>query len=278
MSNSYVRTQYSDHVATLTLSNPPRHTINAAGSNELLSALEELSENSEVRVVVLTGSSDDIFVRHYEVGELAIASERLRSDSHRPQQSAALKDKRAKPRGLAGAMNLLGEMDAVTIAAINGMSMGGGLELALACDFRLAREGDFSIGLPETGVGILPGGGGTQRLARLIGLGKALDLILHGEILRPQEALELGIVSRVFSYDLSTYRQEVSAFAINLANRAPKALANAKRAIREGLEMTLADGLRRESELFRQLMATEDAALALRATIEGKTRPSFNGH
>ena len=134
--------------------------------------------------------------------------------------------------------------------------MGGGLELALSCDFRLARDGEFAIGLPETGVGILPGGG-TQRLARLIGTAHALDLILHGRVMTPNQALQFGIVHRVFPNDLLQYRDAVNGFVSNLAARAPRALANAKRAIRDGIEMSLSEGLRREAELFAELMATE---------------------
>ena len=276
MTTSYVESQISGHIATVTLSNPPTHTINAEGSNQLFDELEKLGNSGDIRVVVLTGGSDDIFVRHYEVGELATSAERLVSEGA-PEQRAVTNQPVRRRHGLAGAMKLLEEMDAITIAAINGMAMGGGLELALACDFRLARAGEFNLGLPETGVGILPGGGGTQRLARLIGVGKALDLILHGQIMRPEIALELNIVSRVLSNELTIYRREVDEFATNLASRAPRALANSKRAIREGIEMSLGEGLRRESELFRELMGTEDAALALRAAFEGKPRPEFKG-
>lgn len=171
----------------------------------------------------------------------------------------------------------LESMDAVTIAAVNGMAMGGGLELALACDFRLARDGDFSIGLPETGVGILPGGGGTQRFARMLGAARALDLILHGTLMKPDEALQMGIVSRVFPNNLEQYREEVSRFADNLASRAPRALANAKKAVREGLDLDLIDGLQREAELFAELMATEDAANALSAAQQGSRKTDFKG-
>ena len=243
MTSNYVISEVIDHIATITLSNPPTHTINAAGSEQLLVELEKLTETHDVRVVVLTGGSDDIFVRHYEVGELATSAERLvKSDTPRPIPQATTLQKPRTPRGLAGAMRLLEAMDAITVAAINGMAMGGGLELALACDFRLARAGDFRLGLPETGVGILPGGGGTQRLARLIGVGKALDLILHGQILNPTQAHEHGIVSRVFSNELPTYREQVNEFATTLAKRAPRALANSKRAIREGIELPLSEG------------------------------------
>lgn len=278
MSSPYVSVAKNGFIATLTLSNPPRHTINAAGSEALLVALEELSENSDIRVVVLTGGSEDIFVRHYEVDELATSAEKqVNAPQARSQQSQSTSPQRGRPRGLRGAMTLLESMDAITIAAINGMAMGGGLELALSCDFRLARDGDFRLGLPETGVGILPGGGGTQRFARLLGIAKALDLILHGTVFSPEKALELGVVSRVLASNLGKYREEVDSFAETLAQRAPRALANAKRAIREGVEMSLTEGLQREAVLFGELMRTEDAATALRAAFEGRPISEFKG-
>ena len=276
MNDTYVNVDRRGYVATLTLTNPPRHTINAAGAEALLIELEKL-DGSDTRVLVLTGGSDDIFVRHYEVDELATAAERNTNTPAAAPAAERPRKQSSKPRGLRGAMDLLESMDAITIAAINGMAMGGGLELALACDFRIAREGDFRIGLPETGVGILPGGGGTQRFARLLGVAKTLDLILHGTVMSPHDALELGIVSRLFSAELAKYRSEVNEFAEVLAQRAPRALANSKRAIREGVEMPLQEGLRREAELFGELMRTEDAAKALRAAFDGKPIPAFKG-
>lgn len=276
----YVNTNIQRYVATITLSNPPRHTINAAGSEHLLAELELLDLNNDIRVVVITGASPDIFVRHYEVAELAASSKRLtsqRATVREPSPSKSNRNSSNSPRGLRGAMLKLESMDAVTIAAVNGMAMGGGLELALACDFRLARDGDFSIGLPETGVGILPGGGGTQRFARMLGAARALDLILHGTLMKPDEALQMGIVSRVFPNNLEQYREEVSRFADNLASRAPRALANAKKAVREGLDLDLIDGLQREAELFAELMATEDAANALSAAQQGSRKTDFKG-
>lgn len=277
MVDSHVEARVDGHVASLILSNPPRHTINARGSQQLFEHLEALSRDDSVRVVVLTGSSEDIFVRHYEVDELADSSERIQD--RRPQR-APVDNSRGTTRaagGLRGAMNLLESMKQITVAAINGMAHGGGLELALACDFRLARAGRFTLGLPETGVGILPGGGGTQRLTRIVGIAQALDLVLHGTIFESRRALEMGIVHRVFPNPIGEYRAAVSEFAENLAHRAPIALAKAKQAIREGMEMSLSDGLRREAELFAELMATQDAARALRSVSKGKPIPRFKG-
>ena len=275
--DSYLELRRSGYVATISHQNPPRHTIDGSGSEELLVLLENLAEDSSIRVIVLTGGSDDIFIRHFEVDELASSAERIQQGGGGSTSTGTPKTP-SKPRGLRGVLATLESVDQVTIAAINGMAMGGGLEIALACDFRLAREGDdFRLGLPETGVGILPGGGGTQRFARLLGVAKALDLILHGTTFTPTEALSLGVVSRLFAQDLPTYRKQVDAFAENLALRAPRALANAKRAIREGVELPLEEGMRREAELFAELMRTEDAAKALRAAFDGEPLPEFEG-
>ncbi|MXW53437.1 MAG: enoyl-CoA hydratase/isomerase family protein [Gammaproteobacteria bacterium] len=278
MSSNHVTMRRKGHVVELGLANPPRHTINARGSQELYEQLQILEKDPSVRVIVLIGESDGIFVRHYEVGELADSSERVIERGHRPKPPRSTNAGRVRVEGgLRGAMRVLESMPQVTIAAINGMAHGGGLELALACDFRLAREGEFTLGLPETGVGILPGGGGTQRLARMIGVARALDLILHGSVLDVETALELGIVSRVLPHSLEEFRTAVDEFAQKLALRAPIALAKAKQAIREGIELPLGEGLRREAELFGELMATGDAARALRAVVDGKPIPPFEG-
>ena len=277
MSKGHVTTRKNGHVVELGLANPPRHTINARGSQELYEQLQILAEDSSVRVVVLIGESDNIFVRHYEVGELAESSKRVIERGQQPKSPTTSEGRARAEGGLRGAMRVLETMPQVTIAAINGMAHGGGLELALACDFRLAREGEFTLGLPETGVGILPGGGGTQRLARIIGVARALDLILHGSVLDVATALELGMVSRVLPNALEEFRSGVEEFAQKLALRAPIALAKAKQAIREGVELPLSEGLRREAELFGELMATKDAAQALRAVADGKPIPPFSG-
>lgn len=277
MSEGHVTMHRNGYIAELYLSNPPRHTINAAGSQELYEQLAILSKDSSVRVVVLIGASENIFVRHYEVGELAVSSERVIQRGQQQRPSNPTQSRARVEGGLRGAMRVLESMPQITIAAINGMAHGGGLELALACDFRLARAGEFTLGLPETGVGILPGGGGTQRLARLVGVARSLDLILHGTVIDVATALDLGIVSRVLPHPLDEFRAAVNEFAQELARRAPVALAKAKQAIREGVELPLSEGLQHEAELFGQLMATEDAARALRAVADGKPIPPFLG-
>jgi enoyl-CoA hydratase len=248
-------------VVTLAHANPPRHTLTAQGVRELHEALAALEQDASLRALVLTGAGEGVFVAHYEVGELADAAEAPRG----------------APRGSAETPRLhpfhelclrLERLPAPTVAALNGNAAGGGCELALSCDFRLMAEGPFHFGLPETSVGIIPGAGGTQRMARLLGTARALDLILHARLLAPREALELGLLHRVFPAE--RFAAEVRAFAADLASRAPLALAAAKRAIRRGVELPLVDGLAVEQEEFGRTMRSKDAARAMRAFLRGE--------
>lgn len=249
-------------VAVATHANPPRHTLTAAGLMELHAVLDGFEGEGAPRVLVLTGGDDGVFVAHYEVGELAEASSR--------QQGSAPADADAPRLHAFHRLCLrLEAMDTLTIAALNGHAAGGGLELALACDFRLVCDGDYRFGLPETSVGIIPGAGGTQRLARLVGTARALDLVLHARLVDPSELEALGLAHR--RYAASDFAREVRAFADDLAARAPVALAQAKRAIRRGAEApTLEAGLAIEQTAFERTMATQDAAGAMKAFLRGE--------
>jgi enoyl-CoA hydratase len=248
-------------VVTLAHANPPRHTLAAAGVRELSEQLAELESDRALRVLVLTGASEGVFIAHYEVGELAAAAE---GASARPAPAAEAP--RLHP--FHELCLRLERLAVPTIAALNGNAAGGGLELALACDFRLLAEGPFRVGLPETSVGIIPGAGGTQRLARLVGTARALDLILHATLLPPDEALAQGLVHRVWPAE--RFAAETNAFAEDLARRAPIALAAAKRAIRAGSERPLAEGLALEQAEFEHTMRSQDAARAMRAFLRGE--------
>jgi enoyl-CoA hydratase len=249
-------------VVTLVHANPPRHTLTAAGVRELHQRLDALERDASLRVLVLTGGGAGVFIAHYEVGELAAAAEGS-SRSAAPAEAA--------PRRLHPFHELclrLERLPAITVAALNGSAAGGGLELALACDFRLLADGPFRVGLPETSVGIIPGAGGTQRMTRLLGTARALDLILHATLLVPAEAEAVGLVHRVVP--AASFAAEVRAFAADLAGRAPIALAAAKRAIRGGAELPLAGGLALEQEQFERTMRSQDAAGAMRAFLRGE--------
>jgi enoyl-CoA hydratase len=250
-------------VATCTHANPPRHTLSAAGVQGLHEKLDALERDPSLRVLVLTGGGDGVFVAHYEVGELAAAAQA--SSGGAPQAPAA---EPARLHPFHALCLRLERLPAITLAALNGNAAGGGCELALACDFRLIADGPFHFGLPETSVGIIPGAGGTQRMARLLGTARALDLILHARLLAPREALELGLVHRVLP--AADFREETERFAKGLAGRAPIALAAAKRAIRAGVELPLAEGLALEQQEFERCMRSQDAAGALRAWLAGE--------
>ena len=248
-------------IAICTLNNPPSHTLTAAGVSELLAFVGEVEADSGLRVVVFTGADPDIFIRHYEVGELAQSS-RTQQTRDEPVASGRL-------HPLNELTIRLAKLPCIFIAALNGSAAGGGFELALGCDFRLAAMGDYRYGLPETGLGIIPGAGGTQRFTRLLGTAKALELILLGQTLSPEAAYSLGLLHRVFNK--ASFKEEVLEFAGVLAARAPIALAQAKRAVLQGAALPLEQGLLLEQEAFASCMRSEDAANAMTAWLEGES-------
>jgi enoyl-CoA hydratase/carnithine racemase len=162
----------------------------------------------------------------------------------------------------------------VFIAQIAGHALGGGYEIALACDVRIAAEGAYRIGLPEVTLGLLPGTGGTQRLPRLIGRGRALELMLTGRAVQPAEAYDLGMVDRLVPAD--EIDDVVGELTATLAAGAPLAMAAVKRAVHDGVDQPLADGLQRELEQLAPLFATDDAHEGMTAFTE-KRRPSYEG-
>lgn len=250
------------HVTTCVMSNPPAHTLTAPEVHELHLMMNEIEADPNVRVLVLTGAGNGVFIAHYDVGELADTAE-----THH-----GLPDHLTRGQGELHAVHRLCQrlehIPAITIAALNGNAAGGGCELSLACDFRLMADGPFTYGLPETSAGIIPGAGGTQRFAHMLGTAKALDLILHGTMMTPSEALELGLVHRLYPPD--DFSVKVAEFAENLAARSPIALSAAKQAINHGAYLPLEDGLRFEQHAFNRTMQSEDAVGALRAWIKGE--------
>ena len=263
MAFKHLSVRESGSVVYCTMANPPTHTLVAPELEELRTLVRSLLERNDVRVVVFTGADEDIFITHYEVQELVDAAEEGRD---------VLPDSAAGNGDLHGFHKFMLDLQGapfITVAAINGNAAGGGFEFALACDFRLQKQGDYLLGLPETEVGIIPGAGGTQRYARLLGTAKALDLILHGERLSPDQALELGLVSRVI--EAAEYDKAVEAFATNLAGRAPIALAASKRAIYDGVDLGLEAGLAVEQAQFDRCMASRDAAVAMSSWLNDET-------
>ncbi|MBI4409329.1 MAG: enoyl-CoA hydratase/isomerase family protein [Gemmatimonadetes bacterium] len=247
-----------DRVATITVNRPDkRNALSAAVRRELLQALEALRQDDEVRVVVFTGAGDKAFIAGADIAEFAERTpleQRQAMDDRRPFDQVA-----AFPKP--------------TIAMINGYCLGGGCELAIACDLRVAAR-SARLGQPEIKLGILPGGGGTQRLPRLVGFGRAMRLILTGEMVGAEEAERIGLVDLVVDDDaLAARTRELAAL---LASYSPVALRLAKDAVRAALEMPLSAGLRYERELFVTAFTSEDKQEGVRAFLE-KRAPEFRG-
>ena len=245
-------------IVTCYLSNPPTHTLTAEGVIEIHKFLDIMEAKKDLRVLAFTGDGDEVFIKHYEVGELAETAEK---NLNKTQVNSDPKELHGFHRMLLR----LRDLDAIVIAGINGNTAGGGCEFSLGCDLRIMSDGDYKIGLPETSVGILPGGGGTQRLARLIGASRALDLILHARLLTPQEAESFGIINKIIPH--KNFHKGLNHYCQDIANRAPIALSQVKKIIHKGLDMTLEEGLLLEQKAFDITMNSEDAAQAMRALL-----------
>jgi enoyl-CoA hydratase len=254
-----IRYEAADGVATITLHRPEVHNaMNNAMRGELLDVFTRLRMDREVRVAMVAGAGDKAFSAGADIREFV-----------QPLVPTEFREERRR-------LDFRQEMDRcpqVLLAAIRGYCFGGGLELALACDIRLAAD-DARLGLTEIDLAIIPGGGGTQRLPRLVGRGTALEMILTGARIPAEEALRVGLVERVVpAADLPT---QARALARTLADKAPVALRYAKEAVVKGLELPLADGLRLETDLATLLRTTEDRLEGARAFLE-KRRPRWSG-
>jgi enoyl-CoA hydratase len=255
----YLQTRREGAALVVTMTNPPRNLLNATMVAELTGLAAGLENDAEVRALILTGGADGIFITHYDVGELSGLSDRIKGTPIDPGGGE-----------LHGMHQLLLKLQALpqpVIAAINGTAMGGGCELALACDFRLmARLPGAVIGLPEVRVGILPGAGGTQRMTRLLGVAKAMELMLLGDTLDAEAAERAGLVQRAVAPE--ELMGEALALAQRIAERPPLSVALIKQCILQGSEMPLEEGLRFEQEAFWKTMRSEDASRLMRAYLK----------
>ncbi|MBS1878459.1 MAG: enoyl-CoA hydratase/isomerase family protein [Actinobacteria bacterium] len=238
-----------DGIVVAAYTNPPMNYFVAAGVEEL-AALIPSWRDPAVRAVIITGGPADQYLTHYSVEELAALA------ADRETMRALGTDVND---GYHALVQDLSDLEVPVIAAMSGDTMGGGLELSLGCDIRIAKRGDFSIGFPEVSLGIIPGGGGTQRLPRIIGAGPALDFVLRSRIVSPQQALALGIVSELAD-DPRARALEVAA---SLVRQSPTALAAAKRAVLRGSSLPLAEGLRVEADAFLATMLSDEAVAAM---------------
>jgi enoyl-CoA hydratase len=244
-----------EQIAVVTLDRPPLNAIDAQLVTELAAATEELAADGTTRAVVLRSAVEGVFMAGADLVEF----ERIASEAER----AVLVQE---------VFTAFAELPQPTVAAINGHALGGGLELALACDFRfLARADGALLGLPEVRLGLLPGAGGTQRLTRLVGAGRATELIMKGLQLSPQQAADEGIVH--FLVEPEELEEQARDYAVRLSRQAPVALRGIKRAIRAA---GTPEGFAVEREAFREVLASEDAERGVKAFLEGE-RPSFFG-
>lgn len=246
------------HVATLTINRPDKlNALNIETRARMVRELDELAKNDDVRVVVITGAGDKAFVAGADISEF---EGRSPVDQYRVMTDSSIflaVDRFPKP----------------TIAAINGFCLGGGCELAMACDIRIASE-RAKLGQPEINLGLLPGGGGTQRLPRLVGMGAALKLLYTGDFIRADEAHRIGLVDEVVpAGDVAARAKEL---AEAIAAKSPVALRLIKQAVRTSLRTPLDEGLSQEVSLFALAFASEDMKEGVDAFLN-KRKPNFTG-
>ena len=255
----FVRVETDQAIATIRLERPPMNALNAQVQDEIAAAAAEVSADPGVRAVVLYGGPK-VFAAGADIKEMADASYRqMAADSRRLQASFTAVAKIPKP----------------VVAAITGYALGGGLELALCADFRVAGRG-AKVGQPEIQLGIIPGAGGTQRLPRLIGPARAKDIVFTGRFVEAPEALDIGLVDQV-TPDEDVY-DVARALVARYATGAALALRAAKQAIDDGLETDLNTGLEIERLHFTGLFATEDQRTGMRSFLEnGPGKATFAG-
>ncbi|MCR9221465.1 MAG: enoyl-CoA hydratase/isomerase family protein [Alphaproteobacteria bacterium] len=251
-------------LAVLRFDNPPDGFMDEAMERDLLAAVEAVEADDAIRACILTGAEEGVFIRHYDVGVVADRGDALAA------RGLAFDPGRPVPEGpIHQAMRRMQAGGTAYIAALNGTAMGGGFELALACDLRLVADAPGEYGLPEINLGILPGAGGTQRLPRLIGAAKARELMLLGETLDAAGLEALGLARRVAPEALP---EAARAAAARLAAKPPAALAHIKRLLLAAQDLPLDAGLGVERTLFCDLMVREDARRLMREAAQGGRR------
>ncbi len=246
-----------NRIAIVTINRPDKlNALNAQAKSELKAVFQELQNAAEIDVVVLTGSGEKAFVAGTDIKELTELDESSGKTFAADGQAV---------------FNLIENCGKPVIAAVNGYALGGGMELALACHIRIASE-NAKFGQPEVNLGIIPGYGGTQRLARLVGQGKALELILTGDQIDAQEALRIGLINKVVP--LSELLKTSEELAVKIIGKGQVAVRLALQAVKATTEMPLTPGLALEAELFGRCCSSEDFKEGTSAFLE-KRKPAF---
>lgn len=257
---TFVTTDHEGAVALVTIDNPPMNALSAALLEELEAELDRLDADTETRAIILLGAGDRAFVAGADIKEFP-----------------ALREAGGGEGGAARGLHAVGRrMDAAHtpfVAAIKGYCLGGGLELAMCCDVRICAD-DAQLGQPEIKLGLIPGGGGTQRLPRLVGLGRANLLNLGGEFIDAATAHTWGLVEQVVPRD--ELISVATAVAAGFASRSPHAVAVIRELARTTRDLSLEEGLRREADAFRRCLLSEDGQEGVAAFVE-KREPKFTG-
>ncbi|MEK6299477.1 MAG: enoyl-CoA hydratase/isomerase family protein [Acidobacteriota bacterium] len=261
MENKLINYSVEGGVATIELNDPPANTYTHEMMRDLDDAILEARLDEEVHVVVIRGAGDKFFCAGANIKMLLSATPQFRYFFSLHGNETLLRMENTQK---------------LIIAAINGHAVGGGLEIALACDMRIAKKGPGMLGVPEINLGLLPGMGGTQRLPRVIGKGKALELLTTGRTISVEEAHQIGLVNHVF--DEEDFFEKVIEYAKQFVPpaKASKAVGLIKRSVQTGLELPLAEALAVERELLQQLFESEDAQEGLDAYAK-KRQAQFKG-
>jgi enoyl-CoA hydratase/carnithine racemase len=256
-----VQYRKEDGLAIIELNDPPANTYTYEMMRQLDEAILDARMDDDVQVIILRGNGKKFFSAGANIKMLASVTPKFKYFFCLHANET---------------LNRLEHTPKLVIAALNGHTVGGGLEIAMACDLRLACQDAGKIGLPEVNLGVLPGTGGTQRLARLVGKSRAIEMMIKGETFSFEKAKELGLVTEVFPKD--SYWDQVVMYAKQFCtpNKAAKAVGNIKRAVCSGLEVPFESGLVIERELQQQLFQSEDAKEGLNAYVE-KRMATFKG-
>jgi enoyl-CoA hydratase/carnithine racemase len=262
--NSKLDYAVKDGIALVTLNDPPANTYSYEMMQQLDRAILDARMDDAVQVIVIAGKGGKFFCAGADIRMLADVTPSFKYYFCLHANET---------------LSRLEQTPKLVIAAINGHCVGGGLEVAMAADIRIARKGAGKLGLPEVSLGVLPGTGGTQRLVRIVGKSKAIELMATGQLFDFERGVELGIVNQVFEAETAEqFAQMVHDYAVQFTtpNKAAHAVGRIKRAVQTGAEISFETGLALERELQQQLFQSEDAREGLQAYVE-KRKPAFKG-
>ncbi len=255
---NFIKSEQNGHIAVLTLNRPEAlNALNSAVLAELGETLEQIAKSDDIYCVILTGEGAKSFVAGADIAEMANIDRKGGADFSALGNAVFRK---------------LETLPMPVIAAVNGFALGGGCELAMACDIRICSENAL-FGQPEVGLGITPGFGGTQRLARLVGMGMAKQMIFAATNISAEEALRIGLVNAV--YPAETLMEEAMKLACRIAKQAPIAVRNAKRAVNEGMQTDIESGIQIEIRAFADCFETADQKEGMSAFLEKRKEKHF---